>query len=307
MKVFDLSEQKNTFAGIVAFGFFDAIHIGHRGVIEDAIHLAENFGVPSSVFLFENNIYPLIGIDKYPIYSFSERLHFIEQTGVQNVFYLRADEEILSMSPTLFLDYLSERINVVGFTCGEDFTFGKDGVGTPIDLIERFGDIYSVSKKWALELPPDYLSEIVSTEGVKRLLAMGDLRTVEQYLGRRFSIMRPVLEGRKDGSRIGFPTINQPLDTLPLKRGVYFSNVVLKGTRYPSITSVGAHPTFGDPGENVETYIIDLYRDLYDLDVEIEFLEYRREIESFASEEELARTIEADVEARMKYEEVDLF
>lgn len=306
MNVFDLTKEKNAYAGIVAFGFFDAIHLGHAAVICDAIELARENGVPASVFLFENNIYPLIGINKYPIYSFSERLHFIEQLGVDNVIYLHADKEILSMSPSVFLDFLTERLNIVGFTCGDDFTFGMDGVGTPLDLINRFGGIFSVSKKMALELPPDYESEIVSTEAVKRYLASGDLTTAGQFLGRRFSIVRPVLAGRKDGGRMGFPTVNLALDTLPLKRGVYFSNVILNGARYPSISNVGAHPTFGDEIENVETYIIDFCGNLYDRVIEVEFLAYHRDIRTFDSAEELTRTLESDVEARLKYREEDL-
>ena len=307
MIVSDLTKEQRSDAGIVAFGFFDAIHIGHRGVICEAIRLARENGVPSSVFLFENNIYPLIGIEKYPIYTFPERLHFIEQLGVDKVFYLHADKDILSMDPRRFIDFITEHLNIIGFACGDDFTFGKDGAGTPLDLIDRFGGIFSVCKKWALELPPDYCSVIVSTEAVKRSLSVGDIRTAEQYLGRRFSIIRPVLEGRKDGSKIGFPTINMPVDTLPLKRGVYFSNAIVNGCPYPSVSNVGAHPTFGDEAENVETHIIDFYGDLYDREIEVEFLAYHRDIKTFEDERDLIQTIDADVDARLQYKEDECF
>ena len=307
MIVSDLSQEKNAMAGVVAFGFFDAIHIGHQAVIEKAIELAEQYGVPSSVFTFENNIYPLIGIDKEPIYSFSERLHFIEKTGVKNVFYMNADEDFLSMSPDRFLDYLSEHLSIVGISCGSDYTFGKDGLGTPLDLIDRFGGIFSVLPKWMTEVPPDSFSEVISSEAVKHHLSKGNLGAVRAHLNRHFSIIRPVLEGRKDGSRIGFPTINQSLGTLPLKRGVYFTNVVLRGARFPSLTNVGAHPTFGDRGENLETFILDFYGDLYDRVVEVEFLDYHREIKRFDSEASLIKAIDEDVDARMKYKEVTFF
>ena len=86
-----------------------------------------------------------------------------------------------------------------------------------------------------------------------------------------------------------------------MKRGVYFSNVILQGKSLPSVTNVGTHPTFFDEKENIETFILDYSGDLYGVEVEVEFLSYRRGIRAFASEEELARVIGEDVAARRAY------
>ena len=307
MIVSDIRDQKNANAGIVAFGFFDSIHIGHQAVIGRAVELAREYGVPASVFLFKNNIFPLIGIDKRPFYTFSERLELIERLGVDRVFFVEADLAFLSMSSEEFLDYLSERLAIVGFTCGNDFSFGKGALGTPCDLLARFGPISDILSKWSIQewwAPKEDLDdscEEVSTDLVKRCLADGNLRKAYECLGRHFSVKQTVRSGRQDGAKIGFPTINFDLGDLPLKRGVYFTNVVLNGARLPAVTNVGGHPTFADETENIETYILDFYGDLYDREVEVEFLTYHREIRSFASERELTLTIESDVQAREDY------
>lgn len=308
MKVLDLQQQNNANAGIVAFGFFDAIHVGHQRVIGAAVDLARQYGVPASVFMFKNNIFPLIGIDKTPLYSFKERVELIERLDVDQIFYVDADESFLSMTAEDFLDYLSQRLAIVGFTCGYDFTFGKDAKGTSYDLLMRFGTISevvgseTVIEWWAGPEKEIYDSqEIVSTDLVKKTLEEGDVFKTMECLRRPYSIKRVVRAGRQDGSKMGFPTINFDFGDLILKRGVYFTNVVLNGVRFPSVSNVGGHPTFADEQENIETYILDFDRDLYDREVELQFLCFHREIRSFASQEELIRQIESDVEARRAF------
>ena len=144
--------------------------------------------------------------------------------------------------------------------------------------------------------------EKISTEGVKRALEQGNLSKAEGFLGRKFSLIRRVALGRKEGGKIGFPTINFDLEGLPLRRGVYLTTVRFEGKEYPSVTNVGAHPTFGDAKENVETYILDYNGNLYEREAEVVFLSYRREIVAFKQVEELSEAIRKDVEARRNYD-----
>ena len=77
MRVFDLDKVQRESAGVMAFGFFDCIHLGHQKVISSAIALADKLGVPSSVFLFRNNIFPIIGVEKYPVFfDIIDPLHY---------------------------------------------------------------------------------------------------------------------------------------------------------------------------------------------------------------------------------------
>ena len=295
MKLFDLAKVHSVEAGVMAFGFFDSIHIGHKKVIGDAVAMAKSMGTVSSVFLFRNNIYSLIGLPKEPIFDFEERVSFIEDLGADSVFYIDADKVFLSMSPYEFIAYLKDRVMIRGFTCGRDFTFGSKGIGTPDDLMTAFGR-GAVSDLLLCD------GEKVGTDRIKQALANGDISLAERFLGRTFSLRREVLRGRSDGRKMGFPTLNVALSSVPLKSGVYFTNVYINDHKYKAVTNVGDHPTFADPIRNIESHLLDYDGDLYGYKVIIEFLHYRRSIEKFGSASELARRIEQDVTARRAYD-----
>lgn len=296
MRVCDLTKVRGENAGIMAFGFFDSIHLGHRKVIEAAVRLARETGAVSSVFLFRNNIYPILGIDKYPIYTFDERISFIETLGVDAVYYVDAEADYLSMSPRMFLEEVRSRVTLDGFTCGSDFTFGAKGLGKVSDLISGIGGRYQV-----IDLAMRN-GEKISTERVKVALREGDLATVRDCLGRDFTITRKVLQGRKDGSKIGFPTVNTALFSVPLRDGVYFTEIEIEKKRYRAVTNVGAHPTFGDMSSNIESHILDFEGELYGREIKNTFLAYHRPIEKFISVDALRERIAADVKERKEYD-----
>ena len=296
MIVCDLTKVNGENGGIMAFGFFDSIHLGHRKVIETAVRLSRENGSIASVFLFRNNIFPILGIDKYPIYSFDERIALIESLGVDVVYYVDATADYLSLSPQRFLKDLKSRLNLDGFTCGSDFTFGAKGLGTVSDLIYGIGGRYEVIDLALRD------GEKISTERVKSALRAGDLAIVRDCLGRDFSITRRVARGRKDGTRIGFPTVNAALLSVPLKEGVYFTEIMIDGKRYRAVTNVGAHPTFADMSLNIESHILDFNGELYGRDITVIFLAYHRPIEKFVSVDALRECIAADVKERRNYD-----
>ena len=296
MKVVDLTKITKEDAGVMAFGFFDSIHVGHQKVIGDAVRLAKQTGAISSVFLFRNNIFPLFGVEKYPIFTFEERLALIEALGADVVFYVDADKAYLSLSPEAFIDDLKTKLFLRGFTCGKDFTFGAEGKGNVEDLKRLIGGVYAVSDLVTIG------EAKVSSERVKKCLNEGDLSAVKACLNRDFAIKRRVISGRNDGAKIGFPTINCALGDVPLKPGVYFTDIVAGGNRYKAVTNVGTHPTFNDMKSNIESNLLDFSGDLYESEVEIVFLSYHRGIVKLAGIEDLTAQIKKDVIARRKYD-----
>ena len=296
MRVIDLSKCIGENAGIMAFGFFDSIHLGHQAVIRQAVSLAREINAKSSVFLFKNNIFPLLGIEKHPIYTFEERIELIRSLGVDSVFYVDADQSYLSLSPIEFISDLKRKVRLCGFTCGVDFSFGALGCGRARHLEEGIGGRFSVLDLLQVK------GQKISSERVKSALLKGDLSTVFDCLGREFSIVRKVEFGRKDGGKLGFPTVNTALLSVPLRSGVYFTDVKADGKNYRAVTNVGAHPTFADMTVNIESHLLDFEEDLYGKEVTITFLKYHRMIERFDSPEMLAARIAEDVSERRAYD-----
>ena len=279
----------------MAIGFFDSLHLGHQEVIRRAVSLAKASGKISSVFLFRNNIYAMMGQNKTPIFSFEDRIREIEALQVDKLFYIDADLAFLSLSPLELTAYLKNHLSLSGVVCGKDFTYGKEGKGKAEDIIREFpkGEIVD------LRLID---GEKVSTTLLKEKLGEGDVETAARILGRHFSFSAKVSHGRGQGRKLGFPTINMSIPHDVLKGGVYFTETMINKKQHISLTNVGAHPTFGDRTENAETYILDFQGDLYEETLEIKFLHYHRSIVAFDTVEALIAQIREDEKERREYD-----
>lgn len=113
-----------------------------------------------------------------------------------------------------------------------------------------------------------------------------------------------VINGNHIGRKISMPTANiiPKEDISGIEFGVYYSRVLAGEKNYKGITNVGKKPTVNDGDTvNVETYIFDFDGDLYDQDISVELLEFRRPERKFNSIEELSEQMRKDLEAGREY------
>ena len=74
----------------------------------------------------------------------------------------------------------------------------------------------------------------------------GDVRKVRKFLGRNYSIEGKVVEGKKLGRDLGYPTANiDPENKFKLipKIGIYVVQAELDGKSYQGMMSIGRNPT----------------------------------------------------------------
>lgn len=106
-----------------------------------------------------------------------------------------------------------------------------------------------------------------------------------------------VVEGRKLGRKLGFPTANIFIpEGEALDNGVYVSRVEIEGREYRSISNVGHNPTVGGASRRMESYILDFEGDLYGRTLEFELIERIREERLFESVEALRQQVNLDIE-----------
>ena len=142
----------------------------------------------------------------------------------------------------------------------------------------------------------------VSSSKIRESLALGDIDTATILLGRPYSVNSKVVDGKHLGRSLGFPTINQKIDTgicLPLN-GVYLTRSIFGGFSYYSITNIGTQPTVGGNEIISETHIFDFSGDLYSKEVTVEFLKFIRPVKKFTSLDELTNQISTDVSTAKK-------
>ena len=108
-----------------------------------------------------------------------------------------------------------------------------------------------------------------------------------------------VVHGRGNGDKIGFPTANLDLDypyVLP-KIGVYMGYVNILNSTYKAIICVSTHPTIMELNKPViEVHLLYYKGDLYGREIEVEFVDYMRDVMKFDSLDDLRNQLIRDRE-----------
>ena len=119
-----------------------------------------------------------------------------------------------------------------------------------------------------------------------------------------FTISGKVVGGNKLGRTIDIPTANifPKEDVSKMAFGVYYSKVLIGGKSYKAITNLGIKPTIADNSKvNAESFIYDFDGDIYDNEITVELLEFKRPERKFSSFEELGIQMKKDLEEGRVY------
>lgn len=104
-----------------------------------------------------------------------------------------------------------------------------------------------------------------------------------------------VIEGRKLGRELGFPTANMVVpETCEAQDGVYETRVEVDGVWYRAMSNLGCNPSVGGTERKLESYLFGFEGSLYGRRIRVELVRWIREELHFASVEELKAQIEAD-------------
>ena len=291
IKVLDFN-QKYTVPIVLSLGFFDCIHLGHKALITEANSIAKDLGAESFVLTFSNDPGEIFGKPKQ-IYSFDDRVQIVKNLGADGVISAKFDQKFADLSPNAFLDKLFSSFVVKAVVSGADYTFGShaDGdVGFLQDYCKNIGVFVKT-------VPFECVNgEKLSTRDLKFLVERGDVKTLNEYLSEPYFVAGEVLHAKQNGTRMGFPTANVKIaaDRLLIGDGVYATKTIVDGVSYPSMTNVGAKPTFNDFSRTIETHVIGFFGDLYGKTVKIEFYERIRDIIHFASMDDLRTQLTKD-------------
>lgn len=288
---------------VIAIGNFDGVHIGHHTLLKRLAEEGKARNATPLVFTFTENPKVLYFGAKY-LCGDAERLEALSEVGVEAVF--RGEYAYLhDFSCEEFVrDFLVEKLHCVCTVVGSDFRFGKGRMGDPDtmkELMEACGGSCVILPAVERE------GKKVSSTYIRRLLGEGKLSLVEELLGRPYSAILPVREGRQLGRTIGCPTINQiPEEDRMLPRfGAYLSKVEFvkdgEALCFHGVTNVGIKPTVSSESKPVfETHLLDFDGDLYGVTVKVTLLRFLRKERCFATVEDLKHQIEEDIKAVRK-------
>jgi riboflavin kinase/FMN adenylyltransferase len=283
---------------VIALGFFDGVHIGHKALLDKVIERSDKMELIPSVINFD--IHPDSLVFNKPvdlIYSSRKRTEIIrKEFNIEDIIMIHFDRELMTTPWDVFLKDLISENRLEWIVVGYDFRLGYKGSGTP-DRIRQFCEENGLG----FDMIPavEMNGNIVSSSMIRNCIASGDMENANKMLGREFSISGTIVHGRHLGSKIGFPTVNLNMPeglTVP-SFGVYASRTLIKGEMFESITNIGRRPTFYTESEIVlETHIFDVSEDLYGENAEIFFCKKIRSEIKFTDASELSLQISDDIE-----------
>ena len=147
--------------------------------------------------------------------------------------------------------------------------------------------------------------DVVSSSRVRAAVAAGRMEEAGALLGRAVFIDGCVLEGKKLGRTLGFPTLNIEVENeLQPDRGVYVTAVHIPSfdRTFPAVTNIGVRPTiYQNSLTTVESHLLDFTADVYRERVRLFFLQRLREERTFDSTTQLMAQIRLDVETSRRY------
>lgn len=285
----------------IALGTFDGIHYGHRKIICDAVEVAKKNGLKSAVLTFDKHPLKLIRpeLDVKTLTDIDVKKEIIQSIGVDYLIIARFDVDFANIEPEKFVEILHSNLNAKAILCGFNYTFGKEGKGTP-DLLDRLKTEYDyhlyVHKKIRLK------DLEISSSIIRDYVSSGDIELANLLLGYKYYLLGKVVEGKKIGSKLGFPTANLTIsDDIALKNGVYITNTIIDGMSHRSITNVGYAPTLEGGTRRVETFVFNFQGNLYNKDLKIEFMKFLRSEKKFSSIYELQKQVKSDIDTAMNY------
>ncbi|MCW2308162.1 bifunctional riboflavin kinase/FAD synthetase [Rhodobium gokarnense] len=288
--------------GVVAIGNFDGVHRGHQAVLERAVTIARDKGVPALAMTFEPHPRRVFRPD-LPLFRLTPpnaKARVIEAIGLDGVVVVPFDRDFAAVSAEDFIeDILLERLKASHVVVGYNFHFGKGRAGSPSFLEEagtRFGFGVTVADAFG-----DEGGASISSSRVRAALEEGDVTGAASLLGYRWFIEEEIVHGDKRGRELGFPTANMKLPgDCGLAHGIYAVRMRVDGVLYDGAASYGRRPTFGDGIPLLEVFLFDFDGDLYGKTVDVTFVSYLRAEEKFDSIEALIAQMTRDTEeARM--------
>ena len=146
----------------------------------------------------------------------------------------------------------------------------------------------------------------VSSSRIRQALEKGDIATANRMSGHPFRLTGTVVDGKRLGRTIGFPTANilppHPWKLIPA-HGVYVCAASLDGRRMRAMVNIGTRPTVDGPDgrPTIEAHIIDFNGDIYGKAITLEFHHRLRDEIRFTSPARLALQLEADRESTRRF------
>lgn len=234
----------------LAIGMFDGIHLGHQAVIGSAVKSARRDGGTAGVLTFFPHPSRLFTPDRATELILTpevKRWLLLHRMGADFEIEEPFAREFAAIPAEEFVNHIADRIpRLAGIYVGENWRFGRGRAGD-VALLRTLCDARDIR---LFSAPPVSLGGLpISSTRIRELVASGGMEAANMLLGYDYMALGTVIEGKRLGRTIGFPTLNvrwEPECRPAL--GVY--EVRVSGAdgeeRVPGVANYGLRPTVED-------------------------------------------------------------
>lgn len=300
MKIYNnISSFNQVDKPIVTTGTFDGVHFGHRKIIDRLNQIAQKFGGESVLLTFSPHPRMVLFPDDHGVQllnTMEEKIHLLENAGIQHLIIQPFTIDFSRTSSVSFVrDIIVNQLNTYKLVIGYNHHFGRNREGS-FEHLKEFAPLYGFEVE---EIPVQLLDDVgVSSTKIRRALLNGNVQQANDYLGYNYSLNGTVVQGRKIGRTIGFPTLNievKEANKLIPKNGVYAVQMMHADKLIYGMMNIGNNPTISnDTSIKIEVHLFNFNYDLYNCDVEIQLLSFFRDEIQFNNLEELKTQLDQD-------------
>ncbi len=288
---------------VLSLGMFDGVHLGHISIINQLKEMAEKDQLETAILTFWPHPRKVFNPNDelHLLNTLEEKITLLEKAGIEVIFLQEFDENFRNLTGEKFIEQiLVEKLNVKHVIIGHDHVFGKNKSGN-FELLQHLSKKlgYDVAQLKAVK---EGEFNISSTK-IRNCLDIGNIVGANKMLGYHYSISGKVIDGKKLGRTIGYPTANLEINQLKLlpKKGAYIVEVFVKEKRYKGMLSIGTNPTVNGDKLTVEVYILDFNQDIYDQEIIVNFRDFLHEEIKFDSLEKLIERLDEDKNLTEKF------
>lgn len=270
-------------------GFFDGVHLGHRHLFRQLHQWASDEGLQPIIYTFRQHPFEILrGQAPLLLSTSEERISLLSQYAEVRVLDFC---EVQHLTAAQFITHLHDTDEVKCILMGYNHQFGSDRL-TDIADYQRLASPLGVRVMRAA--PYTDGSTAISSSLIRKTIAEGRISDANRMLGYAYSLSGKVIHGNGIGRSIGFPTANidYPREKLLPLSGVYAATVA----QHAAIVNVGTNPTVGNTQSTVEAHILNYSGSLYDQYLTIQFRQFIRPEQHFASLADLSAQIQKDIQ-----------
>lgn len=299
-----ISNFSSTKKSILTLGTFDGVHIGHQSILEKLKKATNNGEYESVVLTFFPHPRMVLNQDVSIklLNTIAEKTILLENFGIDSLIIHPFDATFSKLSAEDFVStILVKKLNIHKIIIGYDHRFG-------INRSANIDDLVNFGKKYNFEVEQISAKEIdeisVSSTKIRNALLEGNVKIANEYLGYHYLFSGKVVEGKKIGRTIGYPTANILIEEnykLIPKNGVYIVSSKINNVVFYGMMNIGTNPTLGENNQTIEIHFFNFNTDIYHQKIQISVINFIRNEEKFESLQALKKQLDKDKAFSIKF------